>query len=66
MADNKKLNKKMRQAPKLYGKNVSKQMVGIVKRAIRKEALFNLFELMEHDRLGLTELDFWEKGGIVW
>ena len=66
VADNKKLNKKMRQAPKLYGKNVSKQMVGIVKRAIRKEALFNLFELMEHDRLGLTELDFWEKGGIVW
>ena len=66
IADNKRLNHKMRQAPKLYGKNVSKKIVRIVKRAIRKESLFNLFDLMEHDRLGLTKLDFWKKGGTAW
>ena len=66
VADNKKLRKKMQGSSNLYGKNVSEQMVKIVKRAIKKDSLFNLFDLMEQDRLGLTKLDFWEKGGTSW
>lgn len=66
IADNQTLNEKMRQGPKIYGKNVSRQIVAIIKKAIRKKALFDLFELMEHDRLGLTKLNFWQKGGTVW
>ncbi len=61
--ENKKLNKEMKSKKKLYGKDVSKKMVSITKRITEKEELFELFE---HERLGLSKKDFWKKGGIDW
>jgi UDP-N-acetylglucosamine 2-epimerase (non-hydrolysing) len=57
------LNKKMRKTKKLYGKNVSKKMVKITRKITEKEELFELFE---HERLGLTKKSFWRKGGTEW
>ncbi len=61
--DNKKLNKKMRSVKNLYGENVSKKMVDIVKNVTNKESLFELFE---HEQLGLDKMDFWQKGELEW
>lgn len=66
VADNKRLNEQMRKGAKLYGENVSQKMVKIVKKAVKDNSLFNLFELMEHERLGLKKLPFWQSGGIYW
>lgn len=63
VADNKELNKKMRKAKKLYGEEVSKKIVSVVKKIAKKESLFELFE---QERLGLTKLDFWKKGETTW
>ncbi|MFH1588374.1 MAG: UDP-N-acetylglucosamine 2-epimerase [Candidatus Diapherotrites archaeon] len=57
------LNKKMRNRKKIYGKNVSKKIVEITKKITEKEELFELFE---HERLGLSKKKFWIKGGIKW
>lgn len=61
--DNDSLNKKMRSSKKLYGENVSKKIVDIVKKITKKE---NLFELFEHEQLGLDKEPFWEKGQTEW
>ena len=61
--ENNSLNKKMKNSEKLYGKNISKKMVSIAKKITEKEELFELFE---HERLGLSKKDFWKKGGIEW
>jgi len=61
--ENKTLNKKMRNRKKIYGKNVSKKMVEITKKITEKEELFELFE---HEKLGLSKKKFWIKGGIEW
>ncbi|MFH1663420.1 MAG: UDP-N-acetylglucosamine 2-epimerase [archaeon] len=61
--ENNNLNKKMKNTKKLYGKNVSKKMVSITKKITEKEELFELFE---HERLGLSKKDFWKEGGIEW
>lgn len=66
VADNKDLNREMRQAPKLYGEEVSKKMVEIVKKTTQENSFFNLFELMEHQRLGLEKMPFWKKGETLW
>ncbi|MFH1663559.1 MAG: UDP-N-acetylglucosamine 2-epimerase [archaeon] len=63
VTENNELNKKMRHRKKLYGKDVSKKMVAITKKITEKEELFELFE---HERLGLSKKDFWKKGGIDW
>lgn len=57
---------KMKSAPKLYGQNASKKIVTTVERSIEGNSHFNIFEFMEHERLGLTKRAFWKKGGIEW
>jgi UDP-N-acetylglucosamine 2-epimerase (non-hydrolysing) len=64
--ENKTLQKQMKEAPKLYGKNVSEKMVKIIEKATVKGSGFNLFEFMEHQRLGLEKEKFWRKGKIQW
>lgn len=64
--DNKKQQEEMKKSPKLYGANVSEKIVETVERSIHKDSSFNLFEFMEHQRLGLTKKPFWRKGGIEW
>ena len=66
VADNKSLAKSMKSGAKLYGQNVSQKMVKIVKQAIKGDTLFNLFDLMEHDRLGLKNHIQWKKGKTSW
>ena len=66
VADNKDLNQQMCQVPKLYGEEVSKKMLEVVKKITKKDTFFNLFELMEHERLGLIKMPFWRKGEIRW
>jgi len=61
--DNDSLNKKMRASQKLYGVDVSKKTVDIVKKVTNRE---NLFELFEHEQLGLDKEPFWEKGQADW
>ena len=66
ISDNKSLNKKMRETPKLYGEEVSKKMVRVIKKITKKDSFFNLFELVEHERLGLIKMPFWKKGETRW
>jgi UDP-N-acetylglucosamine 2-epimerase (non-hydrolysing) len=61
--ENSSLNKKMRNRKKLYGENVSEKIVSITKKITEREELFELFE---HERLGLSRKEFWKKGGIEW
>lgn len=64
--DNQKQIEKMRNAPKLYGKSVSEKIVSVIERSIEKNSAFNIFEFMEHERLGLTKKPFWKKGEVHW
>jgi UDP-N-acetylglucosamine 2-epimerase (non-hydrolysing) len=66
VADNKSFNNKMCDAPKLYGEDVSEKIVNVIKRITQKEYFFNLFSIMEHDKLGLSKMSFWRKGEIEW
>lgn len=66
VVDNKNLNNQMRKGAKIYGKKVSEKMVKIVKKAVEKDSLFNLFEIMEQDRLELKKMNFWLDGGTNW
>ncbi len=61
--EDKILNKEMASAGNIYGENVSKKMVDAVNGVISEGPLF---EYLEHERLGLSKLDFWEKGEIDW
>jgi UDP-N-acetylglucosamine 2-epimerase (non-hydrolysing) len=66
VADDHDLNKKMRKAPKLYGEKVSQKIIKVVKKVTKKDSKFNLFDLMEHERLGLDKKAFWRKGETTW
>ncbi len=66
LADNQNLNKMMREAPKLYGEEVSKKILRVVEKMTEKDSDFNLFNLMEHEKLGLHKKSFWKKGGTAW
>ena len=56
----------MRNAPKLYGDHVSRKIVRIIEESVEEDSSFNIFEFMEHQRLGLDKKRFWRKGGIQW
>jgi len=66
VADNQSLQTKMRKAPKLYGEKVSHKMIKAVEKMTKKDSAFNLFDLMEHERLGFHKKSFWKKGGTSW
>jgi UDP-N-acetylglucosamine 2-epimerase (non-hydrolysing) len=66
--ENSRLRQEMLNSPKIYGRKVSHKMVRIIKKAIdmHNSKSFNIFELLEHDRLGLSKQAFWKKGGTTW
>ena len=66
VVSDKDLNMNMRKAPKLYGEEVCGKTIDIINRITKKEYFFNLFKLMEHDRLGLSKMPFWRKGETIW
>jgi UDP-N-acetylglucosamine 2-epimerase (non-hydrolysing) len=68
VVENSQLREKMLNAPKIYGTNVSEKMVGVIKKTIDKHSStpFNIFEFLEHDRLGLSKQSFWKKGETYW
>lgn len=66
VASDKNLNLNMCKSPKLYGEMVSKKTVDIINKITKQDSFFNLFEFMEHERLGLTKLSFWRKGETRW
>jgi UDP-N-acetylglucosamine 2-epimerase (non-hydrolysing) len=63
VADNLELHQEMRQAGNLYGRQVSRKIVDVVRHVAASGALF---EFLEHERLGLTDLDFWRAGKTEW
>lgn len=64
--EDQQLQKRMKAAPKLYGHNVSSKIVEAIEKSSQEDSVFNIFEFMEHERLGLTKKSFWKKGGIQW
>jgi UDP-N-acetylglucosamine 2-epimerase (non-hydrolysing) len=64
--EDKILREKMKKSPKLYGNNVASKMVGIMEKATKDGSHFNIFEFMEHERLGLTKKPFWKHQKIEW
>lgn len=64
--EDKTMREEMAKTPRLYGKNVSRKIVDIIEKSTSKNSNFNIFEFMEHQRLGLTKESFWRKGGIRW
>lgn len=61
--DHAELHQEMRQAGNLYGRQVSRKVVEVVRRVAASGALF---ELLEHERLGLTQFGFWRPGKAEW
>lgn len=61
--ENNGLRSRMKSTKNLYGENVSKRIVKTIKKVTKKQTLF---ELLEHERLGLAKKDFWQKGGVQW
>lgn len=53
----------MSNAGNLYGENVSKKIVDAINGVVSEGPLFRL---LEHERLGLSKLDFWEEGKTEW
>lgn len=64
--ESRSLQDSMRSAPKLYGTRVSEKIVEIIERSVEGKSTFNIFEFMEHERLGLTKKSFWRRGKIEW
>lgn len=62
------LRSEMLKAKPIYGEQVSKKMVGIIKKNTLAgiSSKFNMFEFLEHDRLGLSKRSFWKKGATSW
>lgn len=58
--ENATFRQKMMAAPKLYGTDVSNKIVKVIEKSVESSSTFNLFELMEHERLGLNKLPFWK------
>lgn len=61
--ENPALRAEMLNAPKLYGSRVSEKMVNVVDGIISTGPLF---ELLEHEKLGFSKMDFWIPGGTEW
>ena len=61
--ENPALRALMLKAPKLYGTRVSEKMVNVVDGIISTGPLF---ELLEHEKLGFSKMDFWMPGGTEW
>lgn len=59
--ENDRLNKEMRRRKSLYGADVSKKIIDAVE-SISDENAFRL----EHERLGLAKMDFWQKGEFLY
>lgn len=66
LADNRRLNEQMRQAPKLYGQNVSQKIIRVVRKITGEKSLAAPFDILEHERLGLDQRPFWRRGKIEW
>lgn len=68
VVENSQLREEMIKSPKLYGTKASRKMVNIINKATnrRSSTPFNIFEFLEHDRLGLNKKSFWKKGGTSW
>ncbi len=64
--EDKKLQQQMKKTKKLYGRAVSQRIVQVVERSVERNSSFNLFEFMEHERLGLSKRRFWRKETISW
>lgn len=60
VVEDSRLREEMRNAPKIYGTNVSEKIVKVVKRTIGEHSPrpFNIFEFLEHDRLRLSKQSF--------
>ena len=56
----------MRKSPKLYNERVSEKIVNIINRVTMKNSYFNLFEFLEHEKLGLAKMPFWKTGETKW
>lgn len=61
--DNPTLREEMLTAPKLYGTRVSEKIVDVVDGIVSAGPLF---ELLEHEKLGFSKMDFWIPGGTEW
>ncbi|MAG07431.1 hypothetical protein CMI46_01285 [Candidatus Pacearchaeota archaeon] len=61
--ENKELHNVMSKSGNLYGKDVGKKIVDAVNGVISEGPLF---QLLEHEILGFSKFDFWEKGEIEW
>jgi UDP-N-acetylglucosamine 2-epimerase (non-hydrolysing) len=57
------LRAEMLKAPKLYGSRVSEKMVNVVDGIVSTGPLF---ELLEHEKLGFSKMDFWIPGCTEW
>ncbi len=61
--ENDSLRKIMQSSPKNYGSNVSTKIVGHMSKLIKE---MPLFYMLEHDNLGYSKQDYWEKGEAEW
>jgi len=61
--ENPELRMNMLKVEKLYGENVSEKIVDYVNGIIDEGPLFNW---LEHDKLGFSKMNFWEKGETDW
>jgi UDP-N-acetylglucosamine 2-epimerase (non-hydrolysing) len=61
--DNAAIRGQMLAAPKLYGTRVSEKIVNAVNGIVSAGPLF---ELLEHEKLGFSKMDFWLPGGTEW
>jgi UDP-N-acetylglucosamine 2-epimerase (non-hydrolysing) len=62
VADNKDISNRMRNVKNLYGEEVSKKIVD----AVNKVSAVEKISRLEHERLGLAKLKFWERGELIW
>ncbi len=61
--ENDSLRKKMKSSSKNYGTNVSQKIVDAIKQLENRGSLFHL---LEHDYLGYSKEEYWEKGEAEW
>lgn len=66
VADDNDINIKMRKSPKLYNERVSEKIVNTINRVTMKDSHFNLFDFLEHEKLGLAKMPFWKTGETRW
>jgi UDP-N-acetylglucosamine 2-epimerase (non-hydrolysing) len=61
--ENDELRKQMKNSPKNYGENVSTKIVSHMTKLMNGGPLFYM---LEHDYLGYSKQDYWEKGESEW